>query len=68
MNKLKNELKCENCAYYWKEEDYDLRPFCHWQAMCADDIPPCEEEPYWEEDDDEKDYWEELDRQFKEEE
>lgn len=52
---MKNEMKCENCAYYWKEEDYDLRPFCHWQAMCADDIPPCEEEPYWEEDDDEED-------------
>ena len=44
---MANNLKCENCSYFWKEEG-DKYPMCNWVDRCPGDIPPCEEEPYWE--------------------
>lgn len=41
-------MKCENCAYFWKEED-ETREHCHWTSRCPGDLPPCEED-YQEED------------------
>lgn len=54
-----NNLKCEDCGYFWKEECED-RPRCHWTGGNGPDsvygtpwdIAPCEEEPYLAEDDD----------------
>lgn len=36
-------MKCEECCYYWKEENED-RAYCHWEARCAGDMAPCEYE------------------------
>lgn len=48
-------MRCEMCAYCWKEEE-DRYPICHWESRCPGDYPPCEEidmyvedERYWEE-------------------
>lgn len=36
-------MECKNCAYYWKEES-DRFASCHFEPLCADDYPPCEQE------------------------
>jgi len=36
-------MKCENCAYYWKEEE-DYRACCHFVPVGPDDHSPCEQE------------------------
>lgn len=63
---MANTLKCGDCNYFyadWAKGHEDDRPYCHWQARCPGDEAPCEEEPYWEEDDDEADFFEdEYDR------
>lgn len=38
-------LKCEDCGYWWKEEDEDF-PCCHFEGWTA----PCEYEDGREED------------------
>ena len=54
---MKNELKCKDCLYQWKEpwEEY---PCCHWVVKAPDDKPPCEYDEY-DYVDDEFDDWEE---------
>ncbi len=45
-------MKCENCCYYWTEEDMKY-PTCHWGYNPYDslEMAPCErEEFYYEED------------------
>lgn len=34
-------MKCEECCYYWQNED-ESRPRCHWEACCPGDMAPCE--------------------------
>lgn len=34
-------MKCEDCAYYWQEEN-ESRPMCHFHAMSDWDKSPCE--------------------------
>ena len=34
-------MKCEECCYYWQDED-ESRPRCHWEAKCGGDMAPCE--------------------------
>ena len=34
-------MKCEECCYYWQDED-ERRPRCHWEACCPGDMAPCE--------------------------
>lgn len=34
-------MKCEECCYYWQDED-ESRPRCHWEACCPGDMAPCE--------------------------
>ena len=53
----KYELKCPDCGYHWKEEWEDY-PSCHWESRCPGDVAPCDEEPYYEEDNDEEDWFE----------
>lgn len=36
-------LTCENCGYFWKEDDEE-RATCHWVSRCPNDFAPCEEE------------------------
>lgn len=36
-------MKCEECCYYWQNED-ENRPHCNWEARCAGDMAPCEYE------------------------
>lgn len=42
---MKNELRCSECCYQWKEEweDYET---CHWESRCPDDKAPCEYDEY----------------------
>lgn len=42
-------LKCTDCCYYWKNAD-DERPHCNWTSRCPDDIPPCEDDYYLDDD------------------
>lgn len=34
-------MNCENCCYFWKEENEE-RACCHWISRCPDDEAPCE--------------------------
>lgn len=51
-------MKCEECCYYWQDED-ESRPRCHWEACCPGDMAPCEYDTLETADDPED--WEEPD-------
>lgn len=36
-------MKCEECCYYWQDENEDC-PRCQWESICFGDIVPCEYE------------------------
>lgn len=40
---------CRECAYFWEDEIGEL-PYCHWELRAPGDLPPCEEDDYWSED------------------
>lgn len=42
-------MKCSDCFYYWKEDD-ERYPSCHWEPRAPGDIPPCEYDDEYEED------------------
>ena len=44
-------MKCSECCYYWKEDD-ELFPSCQWEARAHGEVPPCEEEDDYDEEDD----------------
>lgn len=44
-------MKCADCVYLWKNDD-EPHARCHFEPLCADDLPPCEcEDEYYDEDD-----------------
>lgn len=51
-------MKCEECCYYWQDEDDDY-PHCQWESICFGDIAPCEYDTLETADDPED--WEEPD-------
>ena len=44
-------MRCSDCCYYWKEED-ELFPSCQWEARAPGEVPPCEEDDDYDEEDD----------------
>ena len=44
-------MLCKDCAFCWTEQG-DNFPQCHWEEKAPDDLPPCEIEDDYEEDDD----------------
>lgn len=50
-------MKCENCAYKWKE-DGEQFACCHWESQAPGEFPPCEYDDY-EEESDVPELWEE---------
>ena len=45
------DMRCSDCCYYWKEED-ELFPSCQWEARAPGEVPPCEEDDDYDEEDD----------------
>lgn len=43
-------MRCSDCPYFWYSEA-DEMPICNWVSRAPDDIPPCEQEDDYEEDD-----------------
>lgn len=43
-------MKCVECSYWWKNENEDY-PGCKWESKGPGDLPPCEEEDFFREDD-----------------
>lgn len=43
-------LRCEDCSYYWKEDD-ERYVSCHFFSKAPWDVPPCEREENDEPDD-----------------
>ena len=48
---MTNNLECKDCCYFWKE-DGEPWPGCHWEERCPGDLAPCEEDDYWDDEDD----------------
>ena len=43
-------MRCEDCSYYWKEDD-ERYAGCHFFSKAPWDVPPCEREENDEPDD-----------------
>ncbi len=41
---MKNDLKCKDCPYYWREDE-DEWPVCHYESLGSWDPAPCEQVP-----------------------
>lgn len=43
-------MRCSDCPYFWYSEADEML-ICHWVSRAPGDIPPCEQEDDYEEDD-----------------
>lgn len=43
-------MKCTDCIFYWQDKDENY-PSCKWTSRAPGDVPPCEYEDDYEEDD-----------------
>ena len=56
-------MRCKDCPYYWKEES-ESHPHCQFGEPSWLDVPPCEQEDIDRERELEREYWEDMKRDW----